>query len=180
MKAVIFISIMLTPMLIGCIHNYTVRPTSSADYASLNQHALRQQAIVTLLDGRAFYADKLQFAPDSTSWLDPNTRSVMAVHTTKVSDVRFVRRGRGALEGLGIGLLGGVLTGALIGLAGGDEPEDFGCLPVCTAKAKAFFGGITFGAIGGLIGLPIGAMAGSKDVYHIEPESPQSTTTTRK
>jgi hypothetical protein len=174
MKAVIFLFLMLTPMLVGCTHNYTVRPTRSEHYASLNQHALRKQAIVTLMDGKKFHADKLRFAPDSTSWVDPNTRRVIAVQTTEVSDVRFVRRGAGALEGLGLGLLGGALTGAIIGFADGDDPPE--SFLSFTAEEKAVIGGVLLGGVGGLLGLPIGAAVGSKDVYRIEHQYPQDTT----
>ena len=174
MKAVIFISLMLTVMLVGCTHNYTVRLRSSEDYASLNQRALRKQAIVTLMDGQKLTPNMLRFDPDSTSWFDPNTQRVIAVQTAEVSNVRFVRRGKGAAEGLGIGLLGGGLFGAVIGFASGDDETD--CFPLClTAKEKAVLGGIVLGVIGGVLGTLAGVSSGSRDNYHIEHEYPQST-----
>ena len=172
MKAVIVISLMLTPTLMGCAHNYTVRPTEPEDYTSLNQRALQKQAIVTLMDGRTVPADKLRFAPDSTSWIDPNTRKVMTVRTTGVSNIRFVRRGKGALQGFGIGLLGGAVGGAIIGIAISDESADAPFTP----GAAPFTVGIFFGGVGGLIGIPIGAAIGSKDVYHIQSGDANATT----
>ena len=68
----------------------------------------------------------------------------------------------GALEGLGLGFLGGAAVGAVIGLADGDDVcdtsrgSDF-CVAVFTAGEKAILLGVVFGALGGLVGLAVGA-----------------------
>lgn len=171
MKTKLSLFLILAALFIGCTHNHFVRSTSSANYASLNERGRRHQAIITLANGRELTAYKLRFAPDSTSWVDPHTQRPIAVQTAEVSNIRFVSRGKGALEGFGLGLLIGALSGAMIGLAGRDYPE-----VSFTAEEKALLGGIAFGALGGSIGLPVGRAVGSKDIYRIELESPQSTT----
>lgn len=78
---------------------------------------------------------------------------------------------------MGLGLLAGALTGALAGLADGDDTETFLQL---SAEEKASIGAIFLGAIGGLVGLIIGVAVGSKDIYRTGHESPQFTTPTQK
>jgi len=71
-----------------------------------------------------------------------------------------------------IGFLGGALTGALIGFAGGSDPP--GTFFPLTAEEKALSAGGIFGLLGGLVGLPVGAALGSKHVYRIEHSAKQS------
>lgn len=65
-------------------------------------------------------------------------------------------RGAGAARGAGIGGLAGVLTGAALGFADGDDPPG---LLAFTAEAKAFFGAVVLGAGGAVTGGIIGALA---------------------
>jgi len=170
MKVVIFISLMLTIMFVGCTHNSTVRLRSSVDYALWNKRTLRKQPVVTLMDGQKHTANNLRFDPDSTSWVDPNTQRVIAVPTAEVSNVRIVSFGKGALEGLGLGLSIGALTGGLIGTT---TSGDTGSGIQYSTGSRIGIAATGLGLIGGLIGLIIGSAKGSKDVYHIEHESPQ-------
>lgn len=99
-----------------------------------------------------------------------------AVHTPRgvfrpveIKTVTIVRRGTGALEGLGIGAGVGALAGILLGLADGDDECNTGRgSDFCsnrTAADNAFVLGIVVGGLGGLIGLAIGGVAGSDFVY---------------
>ncbi len=78
------------------------------------------------------------------------------------------RRGLGALEGLGLGILVGALAGAMIGLAAGDDAVCNGtdnCPDGLPATTKAIGLGL-FGALGGLlVGPPIGLLVGHTDRY---------------
>jgi hypothetical protein len=91
------------------------------------------------------------------------------VATSEIGTVVIKKRGRGALEGLGIGILAGAVTGALIGFASGDDDPQTVFLPL-TAEEKALEGGIVLGGAGGLLGLPIGAAVGSKDKFVLQGE----------
>lgn len=68
-------------------------------------------------------------------------------------------RGSGALRGLAIGGGAGVLAGAVIGFADGDDdcPSDSWCLFQMTAGEKASIGAVVFGLVGGVVGATLGA-----------------------
>jgi hypothetical protein len=82
----------------------------------------------------------------------------------QVTRVTEIRRGRGALEGLGIGALVGMGTGAIIGFAEGDD-DCSSCVVRFSAGDKAVFGGLVIGTLGAGIGLLAGALRGSRIVY---------------
>jgi hypothetical protein len=89
------------------------------------------------------------------------------------SKVTEIRRGRGALEGLGIGVLLGGAAGAAIGYADGDDECTGLCLFKTSAAEKAVVAGVFVGTIGGLIGLLVGVARGSRDVYDLEAARPR-------
>jgi hypothetical protein len=92
----------------------------------------------------------------------------------QVREVVAVKRGRGALEGLGLGALGGAGLGVVMGLASGDDQCDEDghnwCILTFTAEEKAVLFGFMMGSLGGLIGLVAGAIRGSRDVYSFGSE----------
>ncbi len=82
-----------------------------------------------------------------------------------VKELRDEHTLRGALEGGGIGAGIGILGGAILGYAGGDDPECDHCYFATSAKGKAMIGAVVFGVIGGLIGLAVGTVHGSTTIY---------------
>jgi len=103
---------------------------------------------------------------------------VGVLRPSEVAKVTVVHRGRGALEGAGIGFLIGAASGAALGYADGDdecassmsnhpssEPNLSLCIKLFTAEEKALLGAAVIGGIGGLIGTIVGAVTGSSDVY---------------
>ena len=93
----------------------------------------------------------------------------MTVPTARVLEIRIVSHGRGAIEGLGIGLLTGACVGGVVGYASGDDPS--GMLAM-TAEQKAAFGAGLGGVGGMLLGAWAGAGGGHWDIYR--PETPES------
>ena len=85
---------------------------SNQTLAKINRLARkRKSALIALANGRALKVSSLQVTPDSTSWLDPETGRFESVATAEIREIRFVRHGKGALEGLGIGFFGGFFVG---------------------------------------------------------------------
>jgi hypothetical protein len=107
-----------------------------------------------------FTGTGIGFQAEGGGMIDPAT-------IIRVTDERTLR---GAAEGLGLGFAAGALTGVVIGLADGDDPPcDEGghnwCLFNMTAGEKAIVGGVLLGGLGSIVGLAIGTVKGSDDVY---------------
>ena len=119
-------------------------------FDDINQAAEGKKAHIALTNGSVFNGKNIQIAHDSTSWLDFNTGNIQSIATSQINNIVLKKSGRGALEGFGIGILSGAVTGALIGFASGDDdPEAVFLLPM-TAAEKALTGGIVL-----LVGLEV-------------------------
>lgn len=102
-----------------------------------------------------------------------HTEDGVEMNLSDASKVTEIRRGRGALEGLGIGFLLGALTGAVLGYADGDSMCTGFCVFNPTAEEKALAAGVFMGTIGGGVGLLVGVMRGSRYVYNLEAQRPR-------
>jgi hypothetical protein len=103
----------------------------------------------------------------------------------QVARVTESSTGLGAAEGLGLGALIGGSIGAAAFYASGDADcegnTDDGLCFEFSAGEKAVLGGIAFGALGGIIGLVVGASRGSTTIYEdgdtrVTPIAPQGST----
>ena len=176
MKTTILISLLAAIMPLGCSHTLVLN-TASPSFDQLQRQAKNGQAIVTVKNDQSYQNVRLtQVAPDSISWMLQNGQLVSAA-TEEITEIRFINREEGALDGLGIGLLAGAVIGALLGAGEGSNSEGF--TPSST-EANAMAGAIVLGGLGGLIGMPIGSAVGSKDIYVIEPNSSQPAMTMQK
>jgi hypothetical protein len=144
--------------LAGCTHHRPLDTASPESRTHVNTRAEGESALVTLHDGEEVRARSLHVAPDVTTWLDPETGEMRSIPTNDLVSVRFTDRGRGVLEGIGLGTaIGfafgvGVGAGAYLGLGGNDG---VGIIQVSPAG-----GVLIVGAGFGLIGLFIGGVAG--------------------
>lgn len=70
-------------------------------------------------------------------------------------------RGSGALKGLAIGGGAGIIAGAVVGYASGDDECDPGswCIMTMTAGQKAGVGAVVLGSVGGAVGAAFGAVS---------------------
>jgi len=154
-------------VLTGCTSTRVVDTQAPSPYAEVNEATQGRMVEVRLVDGRALHVTDLDIAPDVASYVDANGQ-MQAVATDAIRQVTFVRRGRGALVGIGIGLLGGGGGGALVGLASGMScgADDWFCGPGFNA---AVFGTV-FGAIGGVVGLATGTARGHRTVYRLHAD----------
>ena len=136
-------------------------------YENINKGTRGRNAVLILRDGEELQVRQLWVTSDFTYWIDPQIKqqtspTYIAVATSQIKEVRFIRRGESALQGMGFGFL----LGAVVGYAAGEDcpPNAFICFP---REEVA----VVFGILGGLIGLPIGGWIGQRYVYIIEHEA---------
>jgi len=137
----------------GCIHEHTV--------VSLQPGATSGDAVARLADGREV---PVRATPDGESilWV---ARSGATIDAADMTSYSTTDRARGALEGMGLGLLGGAAIGAGVGYATGTS-----CHCWFSPASTAFGFGVILGGIG-LIGGGIGGLiSGSQDVYRLGPK----------
>jgi len=152
----------------ACTHLRTFKT-----YDDINTFSKDREGWIKLSTGGVIAGQDIQISSDSTLWREPDSNQRQSVATSQIREISIKNSGRGAWEGFGIGLLAGAVTGAVIGFASGDDPEQgLEILPLSlfqiTAEQKAAIGAILGGGIGGLVGLPIGASTGSKDKFVLQ------------
>lgn len=121
------------------------------------------ELIITKKNGGKIEGELIAVKEDSllilTKWSERD-RSI------DIADIKFiiiVKKSK-SLQGLGLGLLIGAGSGALVGFLSGD---DYGWLAY-TAETKAIFSAIVYGSLGGIIGALIGGAAGGHKTIQIE------------
>jgi hypothetical protein len=153
----------------ACSHTTYVSPPDMRSCARVSEKIAGHKATVTLTNGAQFEAQGVLVALDSVSWLDPQTDELRTVPTAEVWEIHIISHGKGALEGLGIGLLTGALTGAALGASDGDDPPGWFSM---TAAQKAKGGAVVLGGLGALVGPTVGAGVGHRDVYRFDAPRP--------
>ena len=135
-----------------------------------------KSAKVLLKNGKVMQVTKMHAYQDSISWRKKLTGRKQTVPAEDVEGIYIKDRKAGALTGLGLGILGGLVSGLIIVSASGesnkDDPncDDLSELIVYTggeameSMSKIIVPLLTTGA-GSLLGLGIGAGAGVNDRY---------------
>jgi hypothetical protein len=148
-----FVALVALGICSGCAHVREIDRSARdlpAALARVNREVQSRTVAVRLTDGRKAAVRALRLTPDSASWLEGGART--AVPTSKVAEVSFKSRWRGALDGLILGVLIGAPAGALvIDMKGGFFD-----------RAEAAVGGALGGA---LYGAPVGAIRGGRIRY---------------
>ena len=152
----------------ACTHTRTVEVASPEAQRAINVRVERRTARVALAGGSAVSVRALHVAPDVTTWIDPATGKTGSAPTAEVVSVQFTNRGRGLLEGLGLGLVVGAGGGALVGLATYEEPRPGELCIFCSRSDSALLGAVFFGMVGTGLGGLIGLARGSR-IVHIAP-----------
>lgn len=145
-------------VLTGCSHTRHLNPVSPGDRAEINERG-SSTATVTLRSGESVKARSLHVAEDVTTWNDPQIGSPESISTNEIDTIQYTNRGRGFLEGAGIGLGVGLVAGAVIALADGSEPENVGeAVGESIGDAVVLVGVPILGAAaGGAVGAGIGS-----------------------
>jgi hypothetical protein len=120
----------------------------------------KQSDRVTPLDERPAQATSpLPAAPMPASDARPPEAGLSLSSVPNARGYELKNRGRGAAEGLGLGILTGGLLGYAVGVSsGGDEPcsgDGGGCI-----MFSASFKGVVIGGIGALVGATVGTLIG--------------------
>ena len=168
MKKIFVISIILVLLFLQCTHTRrTSLKTSSSIFDHMNDRFSQNTTYITLIDSSQYIGQNTRITQDSTFWIDSVTEKRNSVLTSEIKSIVIKKTWRGVLEGVGIGTLTGFVSGAFIGGVLIGDNEDGMVFPNSAGK-NALAVGVLFGGFGGLVGLPIGAIAGSKDEYIFE------------
>lgn len=159
--------LLLALLTTGCAQTRTVGSTAGVEttFQELNARTATRKATVQLDSGKHYSARALRLTSDSAAWFDSARGVQMSVPTSSVTRIRIARSGRGALQGLRIGVGVGASIGALIS-AESHEPN-----LVLSKGSAALIGGALFGGAGLLIGSAVGMRTG-RDVYHLDAPPP--------
>ncbi len=145
-------------------------------YENINQGTRGRHAVLILRDGQELDVRQLWVTSAFTYWIDPQVKqqtspTYVAVATSQIKEVRFSRRGRRAIQGLGFGLV----LGALVGFAAGQDCGSSSTL-ICISRGQA---AAALGFLGALLGATLGAtldaIMGNDEVYQIEHEKDTGT-----
>ena len=162
------LALLLGTVLAGCTHTQPLHVSSPAERAAFNAQAEGTEARIALVDGTPSTGHSVRVAPDVTRWTDLQT-GPRSAPTSEIASIRYVDRGRGALEGAGLGLVGGGLIGGLVGTDGGAEPDE---MEVFTVTPEQILLG--FAIIGTVIGAVVGMARGHRTIYRVSPQRPRS------
>ena len=140
-------------------------------YSRVTEDVSGETVRVFLRDGQEMELQNLYVRPDSTTGTGPDGDQI-SFPTSMVKKVESKKRGRGFLEGLGIGA--GTAFGSTV-LAGFASDDPFG--GAAGAALVALAAGPRIAFIGGLTGGVIGGAAGHRRTYLFPESSPGSDST---
>jgi len=167
LKNKILVVIVFVTVLLGCTHQNTLGVADIDGYKYINRASKYKDIQIELRNGKRINVTKLEISPISTILRDPVTAQRITIPTSSIDNISYRNHLSGAFEGFGLGVLIGGFVGASAGYASGENP---GALQL-SAESKALFAGIYYGLSGGIVGLPIGAIMGSKEIFYIEADS---------
>ena len=152
----ILVGILVPALAMGCSHTLRLGPQAPPESWQKAQQRLEgRKAEVVLRDGRRFRADGVEVSPEAVVWWEAGSGTRHSVPPGDVEAICYRERGRGALEGAGLGLLVGA-GGMAFAVAADCSDSAEGCL------AWTIVGAIVGAVIGPPVGLAIGAVRGSR------------------
>lgn len=150
----------------GCsiTHNVIMRDAGPPDpkLAAFNSELSGREWLIQTGDGNSFHAVIVRLGNDSTIFLDPKTGLRNALPTSGVRSISTRNHGFGAVSGA---FVGGVTGGSAMGLALLTSKKSGGAETQGWAEVLVILGAIA----GGVVGLTVGAIAGSSESYRPVP-----------
>jgi hypothetical protein len=143
---------------LSCTHITHIPPESSLQ--RINKLAQSNGAVIKFQNGQICKGKHLKISSDSTTWIDDSDQRQKTL-TSEVHMITFNSHGKGAMEGLGLGMLFGGTAGAVLGYTNGDDPgnETFSRGEMMRIR------GVVMGVIGGATGTIFGLAAGSTERF---------------
>ena len=133
---------------------------------TLNKRTRTKIVHIYLDTGERLKGKQLMIAPDSTRWVDLKSGEPYVMPTDEIARVKFRNPGKGIIDGLGIGMLGGGLGGVLAG-----SFDNSSYLP---KSERQIVYGVALGVVSGGFGMWFGAILGSEQFYEITFSEPDS------
>jgi hypothetical protein len=130
--------------------------------------------MITFRGGKAVRGSHITFADGNINWVSDNAAGLSQHPISTVYSITFKSNGRATVRGMLIGGAIGVVGGALLGHAEGNDPpcspDSWFCMRY-TAYEKAKWSAIALGVLGATSGLLIGAIRGRGTTYmfHVDP-----------
>lgn len=159
-------------LFLSCVHRYVLTENNKWEfYHNLNDELDGKDAKVTLIDGEEFSVFGAEAYSESENefitfrGIETNDENELPVEMIKSINVK--NRATGGIQGFLIGLAGGLVIGAVAGLAEGKDPpcdENSTCVRY-SGGLKAIYYGTLLGAGGGLGGALVGAIKGSNTSF---------------
>jgi hypothetical protein len=165
MKTHFSLFIILIFLLSGCTSVHLIEH-NEASYSKTNSELQGKKAQIILANGEIVKAESIEITDHTISYDNLDLENRQTVPVSKINEITFKNRGKGAWIGFGItALIGGVLGAVTVAgfeKAMCDDPAD--CSPEY-AHQGAIVGALAAGLV---IGLPIGAGVGHTEKYIIK------------
>lgn len=148
----------------GCSTTHRVSHDPSNGYGKVTNAAAGETARIHLRDGRTTKLDNLYVDADSTTGVTPQGTK-RAFPTSAVREIEIVNRGKGILQGAGIGAIPLAIGGLLGASTASGGPNDLPLVPIAIAFLSlpgTFVGGI------------IGGIRGARETYRFSNASPEA------
>lgn len=150
----------------GCASNHSIDSLQSQEQLQrLNMAVAGRKARLLLQDGTTLKVSQLNVGSEQTSFFTKDSSERRLIPTTDIVQITVKRVGRGALQGLGIGLGAGFLIG--LAIAAPDTGDS-----VSNEVDEFFTGSITVPVLGIVAGTLAGAQVGSPQHFNFQLPPP--------
>lgn len=153
--------------LAGCSTTKTVSTNGGVGTtpSEITRAATGKHSTILLTDGTEIPTTSLQVAADSTSYYSLKNDRFESIATNDILEVQVTHTGRGAIAGLGAGILTGAAVGLLRAIRQGDDPP--GGISLSKDQKLLIFP-IAHAVSLSLVSTPVGAIIGLDDTYVFE------------
>jgi hypothetical protein len=173
MKAMSHVLIFSIIFLYACSSTYRLRD-GDVTLDEFRGKIRKEKVTIISITGKEYSGYNLQVIDQQFYWDDSKSGNTRNIPVNKVSKIINKHHGQGALDGLGYGFLSGFTFGAIMGILATDPDHKSGGMVDFTPtnySEGALGYGLALAIPTALIGLPIGAIVGHKDIYSIKAQT---------